>query len=261
MKLETSSAQPTKALKHVLVYNDLFTKINTGTYPDGTALPTEPELATQMNVSRMTLRRALALLQEDGLVENVRGVGNFVRTHGAPTPPAKKGIQHPFISSCVRVADTVEMAFRIEPPTPYITQSLQRECTAVVIANRWYIENGKAFGYTLSIMPIEIVADYGITLANPELFQEFLQTGLYEHATRGTCTYTYTTTGNFTSGKHALSDSDAFILMQGVLYNNRDEILIVNKHYLPVQDFRLSFEASGSEHGGSDVTFHSNATE
>lgn len=244
MKLATSVARPTKMLKHVLVYNELFALIQDGTYPSDTALPTEPELATQMQVSRMTLRRALALLQEDGLIENVRGVGNFVRIKGnaAAAPPRQSGIQHPFPSACGKVADTIELAFRIEPPIEAMTQSLQRNCSAVVIADRWYLQEGKAFGYSLSILPIEVIAQYGVELNHPETFEQFLQQGLYQHAARGTCNYSYTTTGNFTSGKYPLSDTDAFILMQGVLYDENDAVLVVNKHYLPVEDFSLSFE-------------------
>lgn len=46
--------------------------------PPGTALPTERELAAQYQVSRMTLRRALAELVDRGLIERRHGVGTFV---------------------------------------------------------------------------------------------------------------------------------------------------------------------------------------
>ena len=65
-----------KKLKHVKVYDTLYAQIKDGLFPIGSSLPSEPELALQMEVSRMTLRRALALLQEDNLVENIRGKGN-----------------------------------------------------------------------------------------------------------------------------------------------------------------------------------------
>ena len=71
-------SEKAKKLKHVKVYNRLYSMIQDGVYPPGSQLPSEPELAQQMDVSRMTLRRALALLQEDGLVINIRGKGNFI---------------------------------------------------------------------------------------------------------------------------------------------------------------------------------------
>lgn len=81
-------SEKAKKLKHVKVYNRLYSMIQDGVYPPGSQLPSEPELALQMDVSRMTLRRALALLQEDNLVINIRGKGNFIseRNPGASMP-------------------------------------------------------------------------------------------------------------------------------------------------------------------------------
>lgn len=55
--------------------------IGLGVMGDGEQLPSEIELATQLGVSTMTLREALAVLREQGLVETRRGRGggSFVR--------------------------------------------------------------------------------------------------------------------------------------------------------------------------------------
>ncbi len=44
----------------------------------GEKLPSEPELAQELQVSRTTLREALRILTTRGLVEVRRGVGTFV---------------------------------------------------------------------------------------------------------------------------------------------------------------------------------------
>lgn len=48
--------------------------------PAGSPLPSEPELAGLYNVSRDTVRRAMAVLRELELIETRRGVGHYV-TH------------------------------------------------------------------------------------------------------------------------------------------------------------------------------------
>lgn len=53
-------------------------KIISGEYPINSKLQNEFELSKQFNVSRVTLRRAIAGLVEDGWVKKVRGVGTFV---------------------------------------------------------------------------------------------------------------------------------------------------------------------------------------
>jgi DNA-binding GntR family transcriptional regulator len=53
-----------------------------GTYPVGSLLPTEDALCERFSVSRYTVRAALRLLRDDGLVHSRRGAGTFV----APPP-------------------------------------------------------------------------------------------------------------------------------------------------------------------------------
>ena len=67
--------------------------IQEGVYPPGTQLPSEPELASRMGVSRMTLRRALSLLIDDGLVKNIRGKGNFIRAQENLSNSGKHGLE------------------------------------------------------------------------------------------------------------------------------------------------------------------------
>lgn len=52
-------------------------------YFEGKPLPPENELASALDVSRVTLRKAMGLLLKDGLIVRVRGKGTFVRRAGA----------------------------------------------------------------------------------------------------------------------------------------------------------------------------------
>ena len=68
----------------------LGTAIRLGVYPLGTTLPPERELAARLEVSRATLREAMAALREAGLVETTRGRGGgTVVTLKARTPSAR----------------------------------------------------------------------------------------------------------------------------------------------------------------------------
>jgi GntR family transcriptional regulator, transcriptional repressor for pyruvate dehydrogenase complex len=68
----------------------LATTIRLGVYPLGSTLPSERELAERLNVSRSTLREAMAALREAGLVETRRGRGGgTVVTLKPKTPSAR----------------------------------------------------------------------------------------------------------------------------------------------------------------------------
>ncbi|MFH8340001.1 GntR family transcriptional regulator [Streptomyces sp. AM6-12] len=61
------------------IADDLRHQIATGRIKPGERLPSEARLAERYEVSTVTLRHALAVLQGEGLVEKIHGKGNFVR--------------------------------------------------------------------------------------------------------------------------------------------------------------------------------------
>ncbi|MEU5537449.1 GntR family transcriptional regulator [Streptomyces sp. NPDC020362] len=65
--------------RHHAIADDLRQQITTGRIKPGERLPSESGLAVQYKVSTVTLRRALTVLQAEGLVEKIQGKGNFVR--------------------------------------------------------------------------------------------------------------------------------------------------------------------------------------
>jgi GntR family transcriptional regulator len=77
-------AHPRLPLYHE-VYRDLRSRIAGGDLVPGARLPPEAELARQVEVSRITLRHALRLLAEEGLIARVHGRGTFVSARTRPT--------------------------------------------------------------------------------------------------------------------------------------------------------------------------------
>lgn len=63
---------------HDVVVEELETRILKGEIPAGERLPSEQQLAEQLNVGRRAVREALKVLQAKGLVEVRMGVGAFV---------------------------------------------------------------------------------------------------------------------------------------------------------------------------------------
>lgn len=52
-------------------------KIENGEYPLGSKMPSERELAKEFYVNRLTVRRALAILESEGLIQRKQGAGTF----------------------------------------------------------------------------------------------------------------------------------------------------------------------------------------
>ncbi|MDO5026896.1 MAG: GntR family transcriptional regulator [Tissierellia bacterium] len=64
--------------KYKQISDDLARKIRNKTYLYGDTIPTEYELATEYDVSRYTIRKALSILDEDGYIKGQKGSGTYV---------------------------------------------------------------------------------------------------------------------------------------------------------------------------------------
>lgn len=60
------------------IAQDLRQRIAGGEWRAGSQLPSEPQLARQYDVSRMTMRQAVAVLSKEGVLVRRRGAGTFV---------------------------------------------------------------------------------------------------------------------------------------------------------------------------------------
>lgn len=69
------------------VASQLDAAIALGIVPEGSRLPSEPELALALGVSQMTLRSALATLRSKGLIVTIRGRGGGSVVQGCIEPP------------------------------------------------------------------------------------------------------------------------------------------------------------------------------
>ncbi|MFC7785972.1 trehalose operon repressor [Rossellomorea sp. GCM10028870] len=68
----------TKSNKYKQIFEDLSEKIQDGTYTANSILPSENELSVIYATSRETIRKALTLLAQKGLIQKLRGKGSLV---------------------------------------------------------------------------------------------------------------------------------------------------------------------------------------
>ncbi|WP_419912624.1 GntR family transcriptional regulator [Hoeflea sp.] len=86
------------------IYRTLRSEILSDNLPSGSRLPSEKQLCDRFSVTRMTVRRALQALQQEGMLIARKGVGVFVRR----TPPCYQITDgNRFIDNITAAGDTV----------------------------------------------------------------------------------------------------------------------------------------------------------
>jgi GntR family transcriptional regulator len=102
---------------HRQLFLVLHDEIARGALAPGDPLPSEQSLGEQFGVSRITVRRALADLADDGLIERRHGVGSFVRHSDSTSSPKLRsyadGLRQTQFETDV---DVVEFDTRTAPP-------------------------------------------------------------------------------------------------------------------------------------------------
>lgn len=99
---DNGAADPSPWLR---IYRTLRSEILSDDLPSGSRLPSEKQLCDRFSVTRMTVRRALQALQQEGMLTARKGVGVFVRR----TPPCYQITDgNRFIDNITADGDTVE---------------------------------------------------------------------------------------------------------------------------------------------------------
>ncbi len=75
---------------YLQIYKELVEGIENGQFGVGDRLPTEKELAEKYNVSRITSRKALDMLGENGYIDRTPGRGSYVKKHDSIIPPSEE---------------------------------------------------------------------------------------------------------------------------------------------------------------------------
>ncbi|GAB2453353.1 FCD domain-containing protein [Nocardioides hungaricus] len=98
----------------------LATAIRLGVYPLGSTLPPERELASILQVSRATLREAMAALRQAGLVETTRGRGGGTVVTLKPRTPSARAAARISHEQRLLWLDALEFRRVVEPGAAYL---------------------------------------------------------------------------------------------------------------------------------------------
>ena len=114
------------AIRYQHVADDIRRLIASGAFAAGSKLPVEGDLAAKYRVGLMTLRRALDVLQDEGLVEKHHGRGNYVRrtlqrityTGGRGSAEASAPVNVTVETARVEAEDTIADLLGVPTGTP-----------------------------------------------------------------------------------------------------------------------------------------------
>jgi GntR family transcriptional regulator len=140
--------------RYYLLYEHLSGALNDGTIPAGAALPSEPDLVTRYKLSRTTVRRALARLEDEGRIIRRRGSGTFARQ--IRKPPRLHLDLHSYFDNILELASqTTTSVLKFEMgPVPTSLRELQPQLgQKALIIQRVHRFHGTPYALTTAYVP------------------------------------------------------------------------------------------------------------
>ena len=139
------------------VYLILKDGIRSGAYPNGSALPIEPTLCEEFGVSRITVKRAMKELVEDGLVVRQRGKGTFVADDAES--PTKNALDD-LLESVQAIGDATDVQHLasdfVSPPSDVCAKLGLEPGVNVLKSNQLRLSNNEPLAVIVAYVPERI---------------------------------------------------------------------------------------------------------
>ena len=229
---------------YVNVYDELLLRFTKGQYPLGSRLPSEPDLARELGISRSTLRQAMALLQDDGIVRNIHGKGNFLIDSFFKQQEAVQleELNNPIHKYHISTFDQIDINYGLESGTEYTKQVLNGDSSEVIAFERLYRKGNDLLAYAFTFMSIQTVKRLSLDLDNKEQVLDFLENEVYVNANHREIEIKYTHTVNLSTRKEKLiGQNECFLLLESI-NGNENNSLMYNKFYIPQQFAKIKLD-------------------
>ena len=210
---------------YVAAYETISQWLKDGKYKAGDKLPGENILAEQLQVSRGTLRQAMLLLQEDGLIINHQGKGNIVLSNQDMSKSGLERIGNPIVDFC---SEPVDRVLKLRPSS------------VVAVIDITYYSGDTPAGFAMVYMPHEVLDNSNVDLEDTDTvyryYTELLETsGLYSD-TKIRLGQARERLANIL----CIQEGDPLLLLEEVLYTEYDTPVLSQKLFFGPDQHELS---------------------
>jgi GntR family transcriptional regulator len=232
--------QPTSVPAYVEIYNSLFSDIVNGVYPQGECLPGEIALAQKYNVSRNTLRQAMAILCEDGLLIRARGKGTMVVEK--KEEPKNASSSNPLTAFPSVTIDKTDISYNFTPPTDIAQSKLDLGKSDILLASYLvYQSSDTVVGYSFVQVPVKFLSHMQVDVSSAEAMNRFLSEELYTAANYQTIAFKLIFVNETETEFLRVEEGTPVHLLECLLYSADGTPIARCKHYMRPEYYKINY--------------------
>lgn len=229
--------------RYIEVYNKILRNIKQGLYEEENKLPNENKLAEQMGVSRMTLRQAILLLQEDGVVESRQGVGNFIHKQAISGVVGLEQKGNVLEKCGLRDFDQVICVPQLGTSNFYSDDVFERNVPVLCGSNLFYHSKNKCCAHCFSIIPMDVDFISGYDIMVPEQVIKLLSDDIYKYAKAVQFEIKIIKNQESLIDNGFDKDIESLLLIIEKMMDYGGKVICLNKYHIPVQYVNIKINA------------------
>ncbi len=226
---------------YIGVYNALYSDIMNGVYPPNEILPGEITLAEKYGVSRNTLRQALAILHEDGMIIKSQGKGTIVTSH--PKKSFAEYVTNPLLSMSKHpITDTI-LTYNYGCPTEIAKDKLKLSQSDIVLAcNCVFKSNDCILGYSFTQVPATYFEMLGLDTSKENSIREVILDTLFQYSKKINMTVKLIYANEIEIEFLQIPQETPLLLIEALHYDKSGHPLARNKFYVIPEHYHLTFD-------------------
>lgn len=229
--------------RYIEVYNKILKNIKEGLYDEEHKLPNENVLAEQMKVSRMTLRQSLLLLQEDGVIESKKGVGNFIRKQAVVSVTGLEQMGNVLEKCGVQNIDKIICNPQLGMSNYYSDSVFERKVMVVCGSNLFFFSNEKCCAHCFSVIPmdLEFISEYD--LIDSEQAVKLITHDIYNYAKVIKFEIKIMEDEENLIDNGFDMESKLFVLVIEKMLDCKGQVICLNKYHIPIENVNIKINA------------------
>ncbi|NPV87426.1 MAG: GntR family transcriptional regulator [Anaerolineae bacterium] len=230
--------------------------IRQGKYPPGSQLPPEMELMGMLRVSRSTLREALRLLEEQGLIVRRRGLGTFVSEHSIIKDLSQNFGITEMITQAGMTPGTLDETVRQDKASKHVAEMLDiQPGDAVLVVDRIRTAGGVPIVWTIDILPVALFGGalpQGISIKDASLY-DYVYKQLGVRVMHGVATLRPVAANQEMAHKLNTRLRDPLLLLEQTDYDEQGRPVIYSAEYHLPDKITFVLYRKGPHHFGASI--------
>lgn len=217
--------------------------LESGTFQPGQQLPTEPDLAQQLGISRSTLREAMRTFEEQGWVTRRQGVGTFVNQ--SPPLVIESGLETlESIDSLVRRRGismrTRSLQIEEEQVSADLADAMSLEAgDAVTIVTRTKMAAKRAVAYMVDALPRTIASPEDVLDGFQGSVLDFLLARPDLNVAHARADIVPMQADDFLADQLGISPGHVLLLLEETYYDNMGQVIDFSRNYFVPEFFKF----------------------